>query len=356
VRALEEHVGRRGRDLGDRGAHHAADRDGLLEVGDQQVLGAQRSLDVVEGHQPLALLRHPDHDPRSGHQGEVERVHRLAQLEHGVVRGVDHVRHRAHPGRREASLGPQRRGPDLNASQDTGQVPRAPIEVPDLDGGHVRGLLVALGQRGVGGHDRHAGGHRSFPGHPEHAEQVRPVRLDLDVEDDVVQAVGRGEVGPDRGVGGQDQDAAVVAGQADLPGGAQHPVRVEAAHRPNAEGLLEDGHPRARPSPRDEVPLAHVPDPGQDLGLRRAVGDPGDAELLRSRVIAHLQDAGHDDADQALPGPQDRLDLHALRGETLGQLLDGEVGRAQLEEPRPGDPHASAPTPSNCSRNRTSPS
>ncbi len=70
-------------------------------------------------------------------------------------------------------------------------------------------------------------------------------------------------------------------------------------------------------------------------------------------MIADLHDARHHHALQALPRTKDALDLDALPCDQLGELVDVHLDGAELPQPRQDDVHA---TPSNCRRNRTSPS
>ena len=109
VRCLDQDVGGRRAHLGLGTAHDTGDRDGPLTapVGDQQVLGLQRPVDVVEGREPLTRTSTPD-DDRCGQRCQVERVQRLAETEHDVVRHVDGQRDRAHPGLGEAHRHPAR--------------------------------------------------------------------------------------------------------------------------------------------------------------------------------------------------------------------------------------------------------
>ena len=124
VRRLDEHVAGRAADLGLGAAHDAGDRDGPLAtaVGDEQVARVEGTVDVVERGQPLARPR-PAHDDRALEGGEVERVQRLAQAEHHVVRDVDRQRDRAHPGLGEAHRHPPRGGGgDVDAAHDARDV------------------------------------------------------------------------------------------------------------------------------------------------------------------------------------------------------------------------------------------
>ena len=82
--------------------HHPGEPDRALRIGDDQGLGRQRPLNVIERDDPLAFPGRPDDDHAAGHGRGVEDVDRLAQLEHHVVARVDGVRDRAHARRRQA--------------------------------------------------------------------------------------------------------------------------------------------------------------------------------------------------------------------------------------------------------------
>ena len=72
-------------------AHHAGDRLRLVAVGDDQHLRIERAIDAVERRDALACRRAPDPDFAARELLEVERVHRLAELEQHVVGDVDDV-------------------------------------------------------------------------------------------------------------------------------------------------------------------------------------------------------------------------------------------------------------------------
>ena len=114
-RHLQQHVRGGVVDLAGRAAHDAGQADRhVVAVADQQVLGGEVPLDVVEGGEPLAVACHPHPEPRARDLGEVVGVVRLAQLEHDVVRHVDHVADRPHAEQRQAGrelriAGPRRR-------------------------------------------------------------------------------------------------------------------------------------------------------------------------------------------------------------------------------------------------------
>ena len=71
--------------------------------------GVELALAAVERADLLARPRAADDDPALGERVEVERVERVAEREHDVVRHVDDVRDRPHPGAEQARLQPARR-------------------------------------------------------------------------------------------------------------------------------------------------------------------------------------------------------------------------------------------------------
>ena len=100
-------------------------------VGDEEVGGVERAVDVVQRRDPLARAGAADDDRRL-EGGQVERVQRLAEAEHDVVRHVDRQRDRAHPRLGQAHRHPARRGRrDVDAAHDAGDVPVAAVATPD---------------------------------------------------------------------------------------------------------------------------------------------------------------------------------------------------------------------------------
>ena len=94
-------------------------------VGDHDVALLQRALDAVERRHALAAVRAPDLDA-AAQLVEVERVQRVAGLQHHVVGDVDQVRDGAHPaGGRAARASPAGSGPTVQAGDDAGAVARA---------------------------------------------------------------------------------------------------------------------------------------------------------------------------------------------------------------------------------------
>ena len=99
-------------------AHHAGDRRGPFGVGDDEHVRIERALDAVQrraASRPRRARRITSAPPRS--RCDVERVHRLAHLQHHVVGDVDDVVDGAHAGGLEALGEPGGRGPDADVER-----------------------------------------------------------------------------------------------------------------------------------------------------------------------------------------------------------------------------------------------
>ncbi len=139
---LDENVLRRGSNLRGRAADHAGECDGARVVRDDEHLGSQGPIDPVERAQGLARFRAPHPNRETRERLEVEKMHRLAELEEDQVRRVDDVVDRAESARRETRDDPVRRRAHGHAAH------------------HPRGVAAAH----VGGEDRHHHGRRSAGG------------------------------------------------------------------------------------------------------------------------------------------------------------------------------------------------
>ena len=133
VRGLEQDALRLRRDLALLAAHDPGDRDGPLSVGDDELLARQRPLGPVERADRLAVARAADDDAALRELRVVERVQRVAEREHHVVRHVDDVRDRPHAGADQARLQPARRLADRDVAEQPPDVARAALQVVDAD-------------------------------------------------------------------------------------------------------------------------------------------------------------------------------------------------------------------------------
>jgi hypothetical protein len=133
VRRLEQDGRRRLRDFRLLAAHDRGDRHRLLGVGDHQVALVELAGGPVERGDLLAGARPADDDPPAAQLVVVERVQRAAERVHDVVRHVDDVRDRPHPGRCQPRLQPRGRGRDRDLPEEPADVAGTALCVLDLD-------------------------------------------------------------------------------------------------------------------------------------------------------------------------------------------------------------------------------
>ncbi len=125
VRRLEQHRRRRLLHLGLLAAHDRRESDRALAVLDHEVARVELAQLAVERADLLAVARAPHSDLAAGERVGVEGVERTAEREHDVVRHVDDVGDRAHPGGGDARAQPERRRPDRDVAEEAREVPRA---------------------------------------------------------------------------------------------------------------------------------------------------------------------------------------------------------------------------------------
>ena len=303
--------------------------------------------DVVERLEAFARGGAADDDPPVVHGGRIERVDRLAQLDHHVVAGVDDVADRAH-GRRPAGASARRRATGRCVTPLTQRPTNrgAQVGLHDLDrepfGGRTARLLD-VGRRVA---QRPTGHGRDLAGQAHDREGVAAVRLDVDVQHDVAEEVGQRDA--DRRVRRQDEDPVGVRGHAQLVARAEHPV-ADDAHLLGPLDPAVAGQDGAGQGDRD--PLA-----GRDV--RRAADDverfaapdrhPGQRQPVRPRVLLDRQQLADDDVVPVGAPAVDALDLHPEQGQALGEALRRQVDVDELAQPAERDPHR------NCSRKRRS--
>ena len=377
VGCLDEHLGRRGRDLGRGPSHDAGDGERAVQaVDDHQVLRIQGAGHVVQGGE---LLPHPGPagaDP-TRERAQVERVQRLPEQHHHVVGDVDGQRDGAHAQLGEPRGHPRRRGRrGVDPAHDAGDVAVAPghaVDRPLVGDGH--GIPVGVGRshvevRGVA--EGHAGRQGVLPGDPPQGEAVAAVRGDVDLDDLVAEAEQLDRVvtgGQDsRGLLaqelGQHDDAVVVLAEAELESGADHAVGDVAVGLAGRD-LEPPGQDPTGQDADDEVTGDEVVRSADDL-LGLALGDllavlahvhgaPVDGLAVLLRLRLHGQDATDDEgaAEVATTSP---LLLEPDPHQGSGDVGTGGVGRhvGQLTKPGHGRVHQiSIP---NWREKRTSPS
>ncbi len=206
---------------------------------------------AVERLERLTRPGPADDQPPPGQARQVVGVGGLAELEHHVVRGVDHVVDRAHAGQEQPAGDPARRRPDRDVVEHRDGEARA--QVGRLHHGRRRRLdrpaaRCRLGRLGRGEGEAEAG--RQVAGDPDDGPGVGAVALDGDVEDDVgleAQRLGQRRARLTRRLVAEDQEAGAVVGEPELLPRAEHPVGHDAAHLAplDLEAAGEDGADRA---------------------------------------------------------------------------------------------------------------
>ena len=127
---LDHHVRRRLGDLGPRAAHHARDAQRSDGIGDEQGVGRELAHVVVERLHALALASQPHDDRPVVDRGSIERMDRLAELEHHVVAHVDHVADRPLPGGDQPHLDEVGRWLHGHAADPASDEPRCRARAP----------------------------------------------------------------------------------------------------------------------------------------------------------------------------------------------------------------------------------
>ncbi len=170
-------------------------------------------------------------------------MQRLAELEHRVVRGVDDRRHGPHAARRQPGLGPDGGRATAEPRDDARDVAGAPVDRIDTHRRRRPRGVVGLVELEHRLRERRARQHRDLAGHPQHAQQVGPVRLHLDVEHLVVETE-RGHDIVARGgrLAVEHEDALVQIGDGQLSRRAEHAVGDDASEVAGGERLGERGH------------------------------------------------------------------------------------------------------------------
>jgi hypothetical protein len=325
----------------------SGERDGAQGVGDDEVVGSEGPLDVIDGDERLALPRAPHHDLAASDRTEIEGVEGLPLFEEEVVRDVDEVVDRALPDRFESLPKPGRRRRDPDATHRGTRVALARIPVLDAHGQDGVDAL-ATGRR----RRRRTGERRSvaelaleercdLARHATNAQTIGPVRREADVQHGVVDP----ERGGDRCAVGsvqraQLEQAACVGVELELGPGAEHagaglPPDLRLLDRqPAGECGSDEGDGSTQP-------LACVrcaADDGQSLGRPDRHGT--DRERVRIGMGFPRDDRAQHDPVELGAAALDPLDLHTGHRETIRDGFGCEaVEIDEVAEPVPANAH-----------------
>ena len=335
--AFQQHGGGFGADFAVGAADNPPQTDGVAGVGDDQIVGSQRPLYPLQGGELFAGAGAADDDLRILHPVEVEGVERLVVFQHHEVGYIDHIVDGAQAGAGEALLQPGRGGADGYALDERGGVAAAQIGVGDVDADLLADgrPLFGIFRRRFG--DAPAGERRHLVRHAQHREAVQPVGGQLQIEDAVAQVVGQRRA--QGGVGGQDDDAAVVVAQAQFQLRANHPLGLDAADGGRGQGFAAAAvgveEVGAGAGVADALAGGHIGGAADHLGVGAggaAGADGAEAQAVGVGVGAH----GGDLADEDLVPAADFgnfAHFHAGHGEPVAQLGGGKGAVNILAQP-----------------------
>ena len=329
VGALENDGRRFVGDLAVRAAHHARERDGALRVGNDEHAGRESVVVAVERPERFALFGAADDDLAVVQAGVIERVHRLAVLEHDVVRDIDDVVDRAHAGRAQTAAHPLRRRGDLDIFHHARGVARAELRVLDLHGELFMDIAVAGSHRGLGKRQRRVECAGALAGKSAHGKAVGAVVRDLKLHDAVVETADLADIVAGDAVLFEDENAVldrvreVALLKPQLAERAEHALAELAAQLAGAD-LLAAGQRAAVERDGDEIADVDVLRAGDDLELALAADvDLADPHVVGVRVALHGDHTPDDNAGNFAAGDLPALYLGAGQGHRVAVFLIG---------------------------------
>ena len=163
-----------------------------------------------------------------------------------------------------------------------------------------------------------------FPGNPDHAPQIRPVRGNVDVEHGLPDGEVVGDGTPHLVGIVEQQYPPVVGGDAELALAHHHPVGCEAAQLRLSE-LRPVGHHAAWKHDGHAGAGVRVRGAGHDLDLPAPEVDLGDKEPVGVGMRPELDHLAHHDLAVDHAEAVDAVDLLAAEGEEIYELFGGEV-------------------------------
>ena len=292
----------------------------------------------------LLAVAGPAHPQRAaGHRGQVVGVVGLAQLEHHVVGGVDHVVDGAHAERVEplgrstgarARRGRRLAGPGRGTAR-TGRgrgSRRDGVTRPRLD---RRSTGSAAGR--ANGTPRRAARSRATPATDMASGRLGLISRSYSTSGARPSASAIGVPGLEVG-GSRTRMPAWSSPSPSSRRGAQHAVGPLAAHLA-AGDLHAVGHGRAERGERHQVAHGHVEGAAADLeGLAVAGVDVDQLDPVGVGVGPQVEHPGHDDAVEPLADAVDRLDGHAEVAHHVAEHDSGRPRRARTRGARTGGP------------------
>ena len=342
--AFQEDVGAGIVDLGGLATHDTGQGHGAFGVADAEVTGIEGAFLAVQGDDLLALGGGADDDAVAAQLVQVEGMQGLAAFEEDVVGHVHDVGDGTHAHGMQTVTDAHGRGSDLDAGDDAAGVKVAQLGIADFHAGQVAGRAVlAQGQFGDG--QGQVEGQGGLAGQAQDGETVGAVGGDGDVQHLAVQLQGVHQTGAGHGAVGQDHDAAVVFGEAQLAFGADHAEGGSAAQL----GLLDDqaaGHGGAHQGHGDFLAGGHVGGAADDVQQFALAGvHLADVQVVGFGMVDAFHHMAHHDGGDGVIGAHDFFQFQAQHGQPVAQLLCRAFIRDEFAQPRKRKQHMSSHWP-----------
>ena len=317
-------------DLAVQAAHNASQGDGLGAVADDQVVGGQLEVLLVQGGDLLAVFGAADDNLAAFQRVHIESMHRLANLQHDVVGDVNDVGDAAQAAQSQLAFHPARRWAGGDVVDIVADVARAEVRGFNGDG---QAVIGSVGDGVVGGGHleglaQHGG---NLAGNAQDALAIGAVGGDGDVKDVIVQADDLLNGGAGDGILGQVKQAVDLSAgiqvvvQAQFLAAAKHAVGLN-AHQGLGLDLDAAGQRGAVQSGGGVHALVNVGGTGGDLDI---VAILTAVYLADVQVGALLGDALGDNANNDLADLAAEIneffDLKAAAKEFIFQLLCGDI-------------------------------
>ncbi len=279
--------------------------------------------------------------------GRVKDVQRAVQREGEEIGDIDQRRDRPQPDRLQPRLQPFGRGAILHAADRAGGKERAALFLEiSVDADRDRRGELAADLRDLQRFQRAEAPGRQIAGKSAHAQPVRPVGGDLDLDHRVVQALVVDEAHANRRILGQLDDAVVVVRQFQLALRTQHAVAVHAAQIAGLQvhaGAWDMRADRGKHADQAGAGIGraahHLHLLHRALGALRPGGHTADPQAVGVRVLNGFDHAAN--AKGAQPGGRvfDPLDLMAQIGQRGQDLVQRGAGFQVILQPGQGELH-----------------
>ena len=266
-------------------------------------------------------------------------MHRLAQLQHNIVRYVDYIADRTHAAGTQTTLHPFGRRSNFDILQHAGSKAAAQLRRCNLYV-HIIACLALSSLLNV--HSRHfqraAGDSADFTCQTDNAEAVGTVAGQVDINNGVIQTKHRLHIDANRRIRRQNEDALALLGQqqlgvnAQLIGTAQHTEGIQTAHfslfQLHALRIAAARRQHAANNGnRHNVILVYILRTSQNLHRLAALAiiHHANPQMVAVRVMADFHNLTGNNTLQAFAQFLYRVNLQAHTGNFIAQLLSGDV-------------------------------